>query len=92
MKEEDASEAEADLVRLRYNYKFEAQFGEPCYEWLDAIEDKCNKILGNYNNKEVETINLTFAARKKRRFNRVFDSIGFFNPDYPYVIQEAKKK
>jgi hypothetical protein len=32
MKEEDASEIEPGLVRLRYKYKFEAQFKERCDE------------------------------------------------------------
>ena len=29
MKEEDASEIEPGLVRLRYKYRFEDEFGEP---------------------------------------------------------------
>jgi hypothetical protein len=34
---------------------------------------------------------MTFAARKKHRLNHVFDAIGFFHPNYPRVVQEAKK-
>jgi hypothetical protein len=92
MKDEDALEAEPGLVRLRYKYKFEAQFEEPCDECLDVIKDKCNKILGNYSKKEAKALNLTFIAQKRRRLNRVFDTIGFFYSEYPRVIQEAKKK
>jgi hypothetical protein len=51
MKKEDALEIEPGLVRLWYKYKFETEFGEPCDEWLEAIEEKCNKILGNYSKK-----------------------------------------
>lgn len=35
---------------------------------------------------------MTFAARKKRPLNRVFDAIGFFYPDYPDLTQESKKR
>ena len=46
--EKDVSEAEPGLVRLRYKYKFEDEFGEPCDEWLDSIEAKCSLgILAN---------------------------------------------
>lgn len=83
MKDEDASEAEPDLVRLPYKYKFEAQFEEPCDKWLDAIEDKCDEILENYNKKEDGALNLTFTAWKNCRLNHVFDAIGFIYPNYP---------
>lgn len=36
--EKDASKKEPGLVRLHYKYKFEAEFGEPCDERLEAIE------------------------------------------------------
>jgi hypothetical protein len=78
MIEKDASKAEPRLIRLRYNYKFKTEFREPCDEWLDAIEDKCNEILGNYSKKEAKALNLTFATHKKRRLIHVFDAIGFF--------------
>jgi hypothetical protein len=80
------------LIRLHYKYKFEDEFGEPCDEWLDAIEDKCNEILGKYSKKEVEALNLTFVVWKKHRLNHVFDATGFFYPNYPRVVQKAKKK
>jgi hypothetical protein len=62
MTEKDASETEPGLVRLWYKYKFEAQFKEPCNEWLHGIDEKCNKILCNYSKKEAKTPNLTFVA------------------------------
>jgi hypothetical protein len=52
---EDASKIEPGLVRLWYRYNFENKFGEPCDEWLEAIEEKCNEILGNYSEKEVDS-------------------------------------
>lgn len=65
MTDKDASKIEPSLFRLRYKYKFETQFGEPCDEWLVAIEEKCNKILGNYSKKEDVALNQTFVAWKK---------------------------
>jgi hypothetical protein len=38
MTEKDASDAKPGLIRLRYKYKFEDEFGEPCDEWLDSID------------------------------------------------------
>jgi hypothetical protein len=65
---------------LKFTYKFEFGFGEPCDEWLEAIEEMCNKILGNYNKKEDEALRMAFGACKKRRLNRVFDVIVSFTP------------
>jgi hypothetical protein len=45
MSEKHTSDAEPGLVRLQYKYMFEEEFGEPCDEWLDSIEEKCNEIL-----------------------------------------------
>jgi hypothetical protein len=53
---------ESELVRLRYKHKFEEEFGEPCDEWLDSVKAKCNEILGNYSNPEVEALHQAFAA------------------------------
>jgi hypothetical protein len=50
------------LVRLRYNYKFEDEFREPCDEWLDSIEAKYIKILRNFSKPEAEALHRTFAA------------------------------
>jgi hypothetical protein len=61
----------------------EWNLSEPCDEWLDGIEAKCNEILWNYVKKEDESLTVAFGAQGKRRLNRVFDAIGFFYPDYP---------
>jgi hypothetical protein len=86
MTEKDASDAEPRPVRLRYKYKFKDEFGEPCDDWLDSIETKCNEIRGNYNKPEVEALFWDFVTRKRHRLNRVLDAIGFFYPDYPRAV------
>jgi hypothetical protein len=62
MSEKDALAAEPGLVRLRYKYKIEDEFEEPCDEWLDSIEAKCIQILRNYNKLEVKALHRAFAA------------------------------
>lgn len=62
MSEKDTSNTEPGLVRLRYNYKFEEEFGEPCNEWLDSIEERCDEILGNFSKPEAEALHQAFAA------------------------------
>jgi hypothetical protein len=64
MTEKYASTTELGQIRLRYKYKFEDEFGEPCDEWLDAIEVKCNEILGNYSKTKAEALHRTFATWK----------------------------
>jgi hypothetical protein len=59
---------------------------------LDAIEAKCNEILGNYSKTEAEALHWTFEAPKKRRLNHIFHASGFFYPDYPRVVLETKKR
>lgn len=60
--EKDVSGAKPGLVRIRYKYKYEDEFGEPCDEWVDSIEAKCNEILGNFSKPEDEALHQTFAA------------------------------
>jgi hypothetical protein len=60
--EKDVSGAKPRLVMLRYKYKFEDEFGEPCDEWVDFIEVKYNEILGNFSKPEDEALHQTFAA------------------------------
>jgi hypothetical protein len=91
MSEEDASDAEPGLVRLRYKYRFEDEFGEPSAEWLDYFEARFNEILGNYSKPKAEALR-AFGARKTRRLNCVFDAIDFFYPDYPMMVQDSKKR
>jgi hypothetical protein len=92
MSEKDASDADPGLVRLCYNYKFEDEFGEPSNGWLDYVETRCNKILGNYSKPEAEALQRAFAARKRRRLNHVFDAIDLFYPDYPIMVQDSKNR
>jgi hypothetical protein len=92
MSEGDASDIEPRLFRLRYKYIFEDEFGEPSDGWLDYVEARCNKILGNYSKSEAEALQQAFGVRKRHRLNRVFDAIGFFYPDYPVMVQVLKKR
>jgi hypothetical protein len=92
MSEKDASDADPGLVRLCYNYKFEDEFGEPSNGWLDYVETRCNKILGNYSKPEAEALQRAFVARKRRRLNHVFDAIDLFYPDYPIMVQDSKNR
>jgi hypothetical protein len=88
----DASDAELRLIRLRYKYRFEDEFGEPSESWLDYVEAKCNEILDNFSKLEVEALLLAFGAQKRRRLNRVFDTIRFFYLDYVVMAQDLKKR
>jgi hypothetical protein len=90
--EGDASDAEPGLVRLWYKYRFEDEFGEPSDGWLDYVEARCNEVLGNYSKSEVEALQQAFGARKRCRLNHVFDAIRFFNPDYPVMVEDSKKR
>jgi hypothetical protein len=64
MFEKDASDVEPGLIRLRYKYKFEDEFGKPSDGWLDYINVKCNEILGNYSKTEVELCNELLRLEK----------------------------
>lgn len=66
MKQEVGS---GSLVRLKYKYKFKKVFGEPCDEWLDAIEAKCNKVFGNFVRKEDQTLMAAFEGQEKQILN-----------------------
>jgi hypothetical protein len=90
--EGDASDAQPGLNRLRYNYRFEDEFGEPIDGWLDYLEAKCNEIIGNFSKLEVEALQEDFGAQKRRRLNRIFDAIRFFYPDYHIMAQDSKKR
>jgi hypothetical protein len=87
LKDRISSEKESSLVRLIYTYKFESVFGDPYHEWLKAIENKCNEVLGNFNKKENEALTAAFGGWKKRRLNCAFDTIGFVYPEYPRMTQ-----
>jgi hypothetical protein len=87
LSKDSASETEPRLVRLKFTYKFETKFGEPCDEWLEAIEEKCYESLENYN-KDDKALNMAF----REVLNHVFDAIEFVYPDYPRMTWDAGKK
>jgi hypothetical protein len=64
LKDRLPSKNELGLIRLKYSYKFETMFEEPCDEWLEVVEGKCNEVLRNFNKKEDESLTATFGARK----------------------------
>jgi hypothetical protein len=53
------------------------------------IETMCNGILGNYTNKEDQLMIAAFDTQKKRRLNRVMDTLGFEYPDYEKLDEEV---
>jgi hypothetical protein len=79
-----------ELVRLPYRFKFQNTFSGPCAEWLEIIETMCNEILGNYTKKKDQWMTTAFDTRKKRRLNRVIDTLGFEYPDYEKLDEEAR--
>jgi hypothetical protein len=66
------------LVYLKCTYRYRNQFSEPDDEWLEAIEETCDKMLGAYTKAKDKAMNTAFGALGKRRLNRVFDAIGFY--------------
>jgi hypothetical protein len=62
--EGDASDTEPELVRLRYKYRFEDEFGEPSDGWLDYVQAKCNEILGNFSKSQAEAHGLKEVSTK----------------------------
>jgi hypothetical protein len=81
---------ESELVWLPYHFKFKKHFEEPCQEWLDTIEVRCNEILGNYTKKEDQLMSAAFVSRPKRRLNRVMDALHFEYPDYERLNKGAE--
>jgi hypothetical protein len=71
-----------ELVRLRYRFKFQKTFKEPCTEWLELIETTYNEILWNYTKKEDKLMTAAFGSWPKWRLNRVMDALNFEYPDY----------
>jgi hypothetical protein len=64
-KEDSPTKQDAEkggLMHLKYTYKYRNQFGEPDDDWLEAIESKCNKILGNFLKKEDKALTTAFGA------------------------------
>jgi hypothetical protein len=49
-------------------------------------------LLGAYTKDEDEAMNIPFGAHRKKRLNRVFDSIGFVYPDYCFLARKQGTK
>ena len=83
---------EGGLIRLKYTFRFGDQFDEPDDDWLKSVEATSDELLGPYSKTEDNALSAAFGSRKKKRLNRVFDSIGFMYPDYRYPPKGQKRK
>jgi hypothetical protein len=83
---------EGGLVRLKYTIRYEGKFIEPDDDWLKCIEATSDELLGPYLKAEDTALSAAFGGRKKKRFNRIFDAIGYVYPDYRYPLQGQKRK
>jgi hypothetical protein len=83
---------EGGLVRLKYTFRYGYQFVEPDDDWLKCIEATSDELLGPYSKAEDTALSAAFGGRKKKRFYRVFDAIGFVYPDYRYPTRGQKRK
>jgi hypothetical protein len=83
---------EGGLVRLKYTFKYGDKFIEPDDDWLKSIETVSDELLGVYSKAEDTALSAAFGGRKKKRLNRVFDTIGFVYPDYRYPARGQKRK
>jgi hypothetical protein len=91
-KETISKSDESGLVRLKYTFRYEGKFVEPDDDWLKCIEATSDELLGPYSKAEDNALSAAFEGRKKKRLNRVFDSIGFMYPDYRYPSRGQKRK
>jgi hypothetical protein len=72
---------------MKLTFKYEGKFVEPDDDWLKCIEATSDELLGPYSKAEDTALSAAFRGRKKKRFNRVFDAIGFMYPDYRYPLR-----
>jgi hypothetical protein len=91
-KETVIESSEGDLVRLKYTFRYGDKFDEPNDDWLKCIDVTSDELLGPYSKAEDNALSTSFGGRGKKRLNRVFDAIGFVNPDYCYPLQGRGKK
>jgi hypothetical protein len=80
------------LVRLKYTFRYVGKFVEPDDDWLKCIEATSDVLLGPYSKAEDNVLSAAFGGRKKKRLNRVFNSIGFMYPNYRYPPKGQKRK
>jgi hypothetical protein len=92
LKETISKPDEGGLVRLKYTFRYGDKFVEPDDDWLKCIEATSDELLGPYSKAEDTALSAAFGGRKKKRFNRVFDAIGFVYPDYRYPTRGQKRK
>jgi hypothetical protein len=91
-KETISNPLEGGLVRLKYTFRFVDQFVEPDDDWLESVEATSDELLEAYSKSEDNALSAAFGGRKKKRFNRVFDAIGFVYPNYRYPLRGHKRK
>jgi hypothetical protein len=91
LKETITNPSEGSLVRLKYTFRFGDQFVEPDDDWLKCVENTSDELLGAYSKSEDNALSAAFGSRKKKRFNRVFDAIGFVYPNYRYPPRGQKR-
>jgi hypothetical protein len=87
-----AESSEGGLVRLKYTFRFREKFDELYDDWLKCIEATSDELLGAYSKAEDNVLSAVFGGQGKKRFNRVFDAIGFVYPDYHYLLRGQQKK
>ena len=83
---------EGGLIRMKFTFRYEGKFVEPDDDWLRCIESTSDELLGPYSKAEDIALSAAFGGRKKKRLNRVFDAIGFMDPDYRYPLRGQKRK
>jgi hypothetical protein len=91
-KETVTKTGEGELVRLKYTFRYGDKFDEPNDDWLKCIEATSDELLGLYSKAKDNVLSAAFGSRKKKRLNRVFDTIGFVYPDYWYPPRGQKRK
>jgi hypothetical protein len=91
-KETITKSGEGELVRLKYTFKYGDKFDEPNDDWLKCIEATSDELLGPYSKAEDNALSTSFGSWGKKRLNRVFDAIGFVDPNYSYPLWGRGKK
>jgi hypothetical protein len=71
-----------ELIPLAFDFQAQSTYKAPSAEWLKFIDDRCNKMCGNYLAREHEDMWSAFGGRGKFRLNKVMDAFGFEYPDY----------
>jgi hypothetical protein len=83
-KETATGSSQGGLVYLKYTFRYRDQFDEPNNDCLICVEATSDELFGAYTRAEDDALTSAFGGRGKKRFNRVFDIIGFMYPDYTY--------